>query len=221
MPGKWNGQRCPACGEGTLHDDARVQQTEYRGVPFTSKQSGAYCDKCGDGVVYNDPATEQLWAEFRERVVTEQAAELAAIRARLNLTQEEASRLSGGGHNAFSRYERCEAQPVVGILNLFRLFDRNPSLLNEFLPGRGAVSVSTEANSYVTFSSAKYGTSTVTQQYQATLHNILLMDISDDVATDLTADVAPQLCITSASSGYQLAQTIRTVSPMQRKAARG
>jgi hypothetical protein len=36
------------------------------------------------------------------------------------------ARLTGGGHNAFSRYERGEAAPLPAVINLFRLLDKHP-----------------------------------------------------------------------------------------------
>ena len=46
-------------------------------------------------------------------------------------TMQEAARLTGGGHNAFSRYERGEASPLPAVVNLFRLLDKHPSLLRD------------------------------------------------------------------------------------------
>jgi len=43
--------------------------------------------------------------------------------------------LTGGGHNAFSRYERGEAIPLPAVVNLFKLLDKHPELLKE-LEGR-------------------------------------------------------------------------------------
>jgi HTH-type transcriptional regulator/antitoxin MqsA len=56
------------------------------------------------------------------------------IRQKLNLSQQAAARLTGGGHNAFSRYERGAAQPLPAVVNLFRLLDRHPELLGEIMP---------------------------------------------------------------------------------------
>jgi len=42
-----------------------------------------------------------------------------------------AAKLTGGGHNAFSRYERGEATPLPAVMNLLRLLDRHPELLKE------------------------------------------------------------------------------------------
>jgi len=43
---------------------------------------------------------------------------------RLGLSQVAAGRLIGGGHNAFSRYERGEAAPLLAVVNLFRRWTR-------------------------------------------------------------------------------------------------
>jgi len=67
----------------------------------------------------------------KNQVDTEEVAELARIRKKLKLTQKEAALITGGGHNAFSRYERGEAKPIQAVLNLFRLLDHHPDLLNE------------------------------------------------------------------------------------------
>jgi HTH-type transcriptional regulator/antitoxin MqsA len=39
--------------------------------------------------------------------------------------------IAGGSDNAFSRYERGQAQPVAAVVNLFRLLDIQPELLKE------------------------------------------------------------------------------------------
>jgi HTH-type transcriptional regulator/antitoxin MqsA len=223
VPGKWNGKRCPACGEGILHDGTRTETVDYRGEAFQSHQAGAYCDKCADGVVYNDPEAEKLWSAFRDRVDAEQALELATIRARLDLTQDEASKLSGGGHNAFSRYERREAQPVVGILNLFRLLDRHPSLLSEFLPARG---VSTKANAYAVFTIQHVEKVLLTGRPDATkMPGVIFVDTSHALAPALGVDwdrwrPSPLLARTSSVyADYQRTPNIRKVARTHRKAA--
>lgn len=146
MASKWHGLTCPECGKGTLHDGAKLQVVDYRGESFSSQRVGAFCDNCGDGLVVHDPDEEARWKDFRDRVDAQQAKELAAIRARLNLTQEQASTISGGGHNAFSRYERLEAQPVMGVINLFRLLDNYPEMLVHFLHDRTTTLVTTSTS---------------------------------------------------------------------------
>lgn len=95
--------------------------------------SGRRCGTCGDVVFDEDSA--RRYAEVGDRLVVEarhrQQKEIRRIRRKLRLTQVEASRLTGGGHNAFSRYERGEATPLPAIVNLLKLLDKHPELLKE------------------------------------------------------------------------------------------
>ena len=61
----------------------------------------------------------------------EDRAMLVRVRKKLKLTQRQTAQLTGGGHNAFSRYERGEASPLPAVVNLFRLLDKHPSLLKD------------------------------------------------------------------------------------------
>jgi HTH-type transcriptional regulator / antitoxin MqsA len=135
---KWNGQPCPICGEGILHDGVKTVAQKYKGRVFTSTTAGAFCDHCADGFAMPDPREESAWLAFRDSVDTAEATELARIRKKLKLTQWEAAQLAGGGKNAFSRYERGQTKPVAAVINLFRLLDRHPELLTEL---DGSVSV--------------------------------------------------------------------------------
>lgn len=136
MAGKWDNKRCSTCGIGTLHDAVRERSNDYRGRSFKAAYSGAFCDHCDDGMIYHNPQLDEDFETFCNQVDVEERNELAAIRKRLKLTQEEASKLTGGGHNAFSRYERGEAMPLMAVVNLFRLLDRYPSLLRELTDHR-------------------------------------------------------------------------------------
>ena len=135
MKSKWHKQPCPLCGEGTLLDSVRKTQEQYKGVPFVSRVRGAFCDHCHDGFPEFDPVQEAAWLALRERVDAQEAIELARIRKKLRLTQAEAAVLAGGGKNAFSRYEKGKAKPVAAVINLFRLLDHHPELLNELQSG--------------------------------------------------------------------------------------
>ncbi|MDT7517083.1 type II toxin-antitoxin system MqsA family antitoxin [Rhodoferax mekongensis] len=47
---------------------------------------------------------------------------------KLKLTQDEASRLTGGGNNAFLRYETGVSTPWPEVFNLFNLLDKHPEM---------------------------------------------------------------------------------------------
>lgn len=96
------------------------------------------CDNCeeiefnkGEGNRYAE-AIES----FSQKVDQQEAIELSKIRKKLRLTQHEAANLTGGGPNAFSRYERGKARPMLAIVNLFRLLNKHPELLKELNLGR-------------------------------------------------------------------------------------
>ena len=131
MKSKWKNKPCPLCSEGTLQEGSQKQILPYRGREYEYTTKGAFCDHCHDGFPDYDEFEEANWKAFRDKVDSEEVAELARIRKKLKLTQKEAAQITGGGHNAFSRYERGEAKPIQAVLNLFKLLDHHPDLLKE------------------------------------------------------------------------------------------
>lgn len=127
-------RECLNCGQGKLRHGIKDVPYEYKGhVTVVPKVSGWHCPHCHE--VEFDPGEGVRFAEAIKRIATEidavEAAELARIRKKLKLTQQEAARLTGGGPNAFSRYERGKAKPLPAVTNLFRLLDHHPELLEE------------------------------------------------------------------------------------------
>ena len=102
-----------------------------------SKAKGWHCFNCGE--VEFEAGEGVRFAEAIKQVAKKidarEAAELARIRKKLKLTQQEAALLTGGGQNAFSRYERGKAKPLQSVTNLFKLLDNHPDLLDEIAPG--------------------------------------------------------------------------------------
>ncbi len=125
---------CGECGAGETRFEGIDFSVEHAGKTVeVGNLSGWRCGACGE--VRFDPESAARYAEAGDRLVLEarqvQALELRNIRRRLGLSQKRAATLTGGGHNAFSRYERGEAVPVAAVVNLFRLLDRHPELLPE------------------------------------------------------------------------------------------
>lgn len=129
-------RRCVGCGS----DKA---MTRFEGEAFTVDHAGATktvrglsgwrCGACGE--VEFDAASARRYAAAGDMLVwrerARQSKEIRRIRRKLGLSQVAAARLTGGGHNAFSRYERGEAAPLPAVVNLLRLLDRHPELLDE------------------------------------------------------------------------------------------
>lgn len=125
---------CLNCEKGDMVRGKKDVVIEYRGHHGTVRAvDGWHCPACGEiefagkeGVRYA-AALEKL----RLKVDAEEAAELARIRKKLKLSQRRAAEIAGGGVNAFSRYENGKAKPVAAVVNLFRLLDKHPELIDE------------------------------------------------------------------------------------------
>jgi HTH-type transcriptional regulator/antitoxin MqsA len=123
--------------------DSRKGMERFENESFTIEHSGLStkidglsgwrCRACNE--VEFDAKSARRYAEAGDALVLRarkhQQEELRRIRRKLGLSQHDAARLTGGGHNAFSRYERGEATPLPAVVNLFRLLDRHPRLLRE------------------------------------------------------------------------------------------
>ena len=127
---------CPNCEEGRLHKDVRDVTISRQKLTITVKNiAGLFCDHCEE--IEFDDATDsaQRYAAAGDQLVLQNRATAATAlkkqRKRLKLTQEQASRLTGGGHNAFSRYETGVATPLPAVVNLFCLLDKHPEMLSE------------------------------------------------------------------------------------------
>lgn len=123
---------CAECGGGKMTRFTGGSVPLHDGTPVPGL-SGARCADCGE--VYLDDASHVRYVAAGDaRVLAkrdEERALLVRVRKKLRLTQQQAAELTGGGHNAFSRYERGEARPMPAVVNLFRLLDKHPSLLKD------------------------------------------------------------------------------------------
>ncbi|MCX8985157.1 type II toxin-antitoxin system MqsA family antitoxin [Citrobacter portucalensis] len=129
--------KCPICGGAELVHETRDIEYEYKGRKTTiSGVTGDFCDACGESIL-DDEAGDQYMAAitaFNREVNAEEVdpAFIAAVRKRLKLDQRQAAELFGGGANAFSRYETGRVSPPVALIKWFKLFDRDPEMLDQY-----------------------------------------------------------------------------------------
>ena len=129
---------CPTCETGKLVAATRDMPYTYKGRKMIIKAvKGQYCDnrKCREVVMNMDESirTSREMLEFNKKVNAELSPIdlLTQVRQRLNITQQEAARVFGGGANAFSRYESGRTKPPVALVKLFQLLDRHPEFYKE------------------------------------------------------------------------------------------
>lgn len=92
-----------------------------------------------DGEVFFDPDTDSAERYFNARLELikeykkSQASFLKEARMSLKLTQKEAAIITGGGVNAFSRYENCKTTPQDSVVNLFKILLKHPDEVHDLL----------------------------------------------------------------------------------------
>ncbi|NWD68382.1 type II toxin-antitoxin system MqsA family antitoxin [Pseudomonas gingeri] len=130
-------QDCVSCGasNGMQPFEGRDFEVDFKeSRALVPGLSGWQCENCSE-IEFDHPsahrysqASDHLVYAHRQRV----AEEMKRIRRKLHFTQRKAVELlSGGGHNAFSRYERAEIEPPKPLFVLMRLLDRYPELVDD------------------------------------------------------------------------------------------
>ena len=129
-------RRCLNCADrrGLTRFAGETFAVEYAGQKAKVEGlSGWRCGACSE--VEFDAESARRYAAAGDALVLrereQQSQEIRRIRRKLGLSQLAAARLTGGGHNAFSRYERGEAAPLPAVIKLLRLLDKHPELLKD------------------------------------------------------------------------------------------
>ena len=132
-------QPCTSCGTAkTARFKNETFHVSHKGLSLEVKGlSGWRCAGCGE--IEFDAKSAHQYAAAGDRLVLQaremERSEIRRIRRKLGLSQVTAAKLTGGGHNAFSRYERGETAPLPAVVNLFKLLDKHPDLLKELNAG--------------------------------------------------------------------------------------
>lgn len=127
---------CPNCEGRVMVECKKEVPFTYKGESITvNNVSGKYCSQCEEFILDRDESkrVDQILKEFVQEINarTSDPKFIRNVRKKLNLDQQEAGKLFGGGVNAFSRYETGKAEPPVAVVKLFKLLDRHPELLAE------------------------------------------------------------------------------------------
>jgi HTH-type transcriptional regulator / antitoxin MqsA len=128
--------KCPSCAMADLISDVRDVPYTYKGESTTiSMVKGDFCPACGDSVLdaLESRRVSAAMLEFNKQVNASivDPIFIAKVRKKLDLDQQEAAAIFGGGVNAFSRYETGKTKPPLALVKLFQLLDLHPHLFGE------------------------------------------------------------------------------------------
>lgn len=128
--------KCPECGGAELVRQRRDRPYTYRGeTTVIENVGGEWCPLCGEGVIdyEEEERLDDICLSFNKQVnaALVDPAFIVSVRKKLRLDQKEAGQIFGGGVNAFSRYETGRTKPPLSLVQLLRLLDRHPNLLDE------------------------------------------------------------------------------------------
>jgi HTH-type transcriptional regulator / antitoxin MqsA len=114
--------------------ERRGHVLSYKGHERTVETLGWWCVQCGEGILTGDAlkANEQAFQELKAEIdAVLSPAEVAAVRAKLGLSQRKAGELLGGGPRAFQKYEAGTQAVSTPMSNLLRLLANDPARLEE------------------------------------------------------------------------------------------
>lgn len=128
--------KCPVCGAAELVHDTRDLPYTYKGATTViSGVTGEHCPACSESVLDSAESARVSAAMlgFNRQVNANivDPAFIANVRKKLALDQREAAEIFGGGINAFSRYENGKTKPPLALVQLLKVLDRHPELLDE------------------------------------------------------------------------------------------
>jgi len=99
--------KCPICN-GSIKFETKDILSTYKNHTKAIPQSGYYCEQCGEAFLSPKDLTSNKKdiADFKREVENLlKSDDLARIRKKLHLSQQDAAELFGGGIRAFHKYE--------------------------------------------------------------------------------------------------------------------
>ena len=112
----------------TLKRDVRPMLVQYGSMSREVQLPGWYAEPDDDNSIHNGvdmKAVDEAFAGLRKAY----AAHVRKVRLSLNLTQEEAGEIIGGGKRAFQKYESGKAPPSDAAVGLIEILANSPKQL--------------------------------------------------------------------------------------------
>lgn len=130
--------KCPVCGAAELIHDTRDLPYTYKGESTViAAVTGDFCPACAESILDAAESKRVMrdMSAFSKQVnaAIVDPGFIQGVRRKLNLDQQQAAEIFGGGVNAFSRYENGKTKPPRSLVKLLKLLDRYPNLLNDVI----------------------------------------------------------------------------------------
>jgi HTH-type transcriptional regulator/antitoxin MqsA len=125
---------CKVCKSEDVSDYAEPEETSYKGSTLQFSMAYSLCNNCDrefiskPQILQNEAALRAAKKDYDGLLSSE---EIIRARRTLSLTQEQASRVFGGGRNAFSKYERGEVSQSVAMDKLIRICLNHREIFHE------------------------------------------------------------------------------------------
>jgi HTH-type transcriptional regulator/antitoxin MqsA len=125
---------CKLCKSEDVSDYVEAEEVSYKGRTLQVSMAYSLCNSC-DREFISKPQILQNEAALRAAKKDHDgllsSEEIIRARRALSLTQEQASRVFGGGRNAFSKYERGEVSQSVAMDKLIRICLNHREIFHE------------------------------------------------------------------------------------------
>ncbi|EDN68476.1 transcriptional regulator protein [Beggiatoa sp. PS] len=132
---------CKLCKSDNISQFNDQEIISYKGTELSVSMEYSICNRCGrefiskQQIINNDARMRDAKRSL-DGLMT--SSEIYDARKKLGLTQEQASKVFGGGKNAFSKYERSEVSQSVAMDKLIRICLKHPNVFREMLASAGA-----------------------------------------------------------------------------------
>ena len=131
--------KCVSCGKADMVRDTRDIKYTYKGeTTILPKVVGEFCPACNESIHDEKESirVNDLMIEFNKEVNSSIVDPdfINQTRKKLKLGQKEAAAIFGGGPNGFSRYENGKVKPPLSLVQLLKLLNNHPELLDELKP---------------------------------------------------------------------------------------
>lgn len=130
---------CPKTG-APMHRGVRPMTLTYKGETITFDIPGWYCDQSDESIHTGKDMKVSDRMLNRLKALSEgllEPEEIRRIRKKIDLTQEVAGRVIGGGPRAFQKYESGDLLPSRAISSALILLDHHPEALAVLKARRG------------------------------------------------------------------------------------